>query len=99
MKILKIKVKYILKDRENIIEAEVPYILGSTQRLPDIEPFNQNIYFGPDDGAFLGSICIEENGNINYLSDIIKLNEKGEAKYSPTRSGKYEFSFALIDSE
>ena len=96
MKVLNIKAKFQLNNEDKVISASVPYVFKKNFKLPDEYPFNQNIYFGPDAGAFLGDIYIDENGKIYYLDDIIELKD-GKAIYSPTRSGKYIFEFEVIE--
>ena len=66
MKTLVIKIKYTLDAREKVAEATVPYILNTSHNLPDVYPFNQNYYFGPDSGTFLGQIYIDEKGRFTY---------------------------------
>ena len=96
MKYLKITAKYSLNGKDEVTSATVPYVLETSYDLPDVYPFNQNIYFGPDDGAYLGRVYINKNGDIDYLADIIKL--KGDkATYAPTRSGRYLFEFEIIE--
>ena len=73
MKILHIKAIYKIDGVVKTSEATVPYILNSEQKLPNDYPFNQNVYFGPDNGAFLGVIHINESGKVYYMDDIIFL--------------------------
>lgn len=94
MKQLIIKAKYKINDEDTFSEVRVPYILSSEQKLPDIYPFNQNVYFGPDLGAFLGVLYIDEIGRINYLDKLIELNE-GTTIFSPFKTEKYIFEFKV----
>ena len=92
MKKLIIEVIYI----DNTKRVEIPFEIPSRVTLPNEYPFNQNVYFGPDSGAFLGDIYIDERGKIYYLDDIIEL-KNGKTVYSPTKTGRYVFEFELID--
>lgn len=96
MKILHIKVIYKIDGATKTSEATVPYVLSSEQKLPNIYPFNQNVYFGPDSGAFLGVVHINENGNIYYMDDIIVLKDN-KATYSPFKNERYVFEFEVIE--
>lgn len=96
MKYLIIKASYRLNNENKVSTACVPYEFGKCFDLPNEYPFNQNVYFGPDDGAFLGRIYIDQNGKIDYLSDIIVLKDN-KATYSPSRSGRYSFEFEVVD--
>ena len=96
MKTLMVRVKYTLDAREKVEETAVPYILNSTHNLPDVYPFNQNYYFGPDSGTFLGKIYIDEKGRLYYFDSIIELHD-GLNVFSPLKSGRYVFEFEVVE--
>ena len=98
MKYLQIKAVFMQDGISKTSEALVPYKFGASYQLPKIYPFDQNIYFGPDDGAFLGDISIDKEGRINYLADTIKLKE-GATEYSPFKNKKYVFFFEVIEKD
>ena len=96
MKILKIRVRYTLDAREKVAETTVPYILDSSHNLPNVYPFNQNYYFGPDSGTFLGQIYIDERGRLYYFDSTIELHD-GVNVFSPLSSGRYVFEFEVVE--
>ena len=75
-------------------KVEVPYILGSRVDLPNIYPFNKNIYLGPDDGFSLNDMYIKENGDLDYCQTIIKL-ENNPTRFSPFKHDLIVFIFTL----
>ncbi|MBP5575057.1 MAG: hypothetical protein J6X50_04940 [Bacilli bacterium] len=97
MKYLSIKVTYKINDEEGTSEACIPYVLDSVNELPDIYPFNQNYYFGPDTGTFLGRLYITKDGKLDYFDNIIELNKDGKTIYKPTKTDRYIFEFAIIE--
>ena len=96
MKEIIMTVKYVLNDKEQEEVARFPYKYGTRVDLPDVYPFNKNVYFGPDDGAFLGRIYIDNNGDLDYIKDRISLKD-GMATYSPFKNDLYFFTFEVVD--
>ena len=96
MKTLVIKIKYTLDAREKVAEATVPYVFNTSHNLPDVYPFNQNYYFGPDSGTFLGHIYIDEKGRLHYFDSIIEQHD-GVNVFAPLKSGRYVFEFEVVE--
>ena len=98
MKVLKIKVEYDSDSERKVKETSVPYVLDKGYNLPEEYPFTKNVYFGPDDGAFLGYIYIQKDGNLHYLGNIVRL-DSGKAHYSPFKYDMFVFDFEVIENE
>lgn len=96
MKILHIKAIYKIDGVVKTNEATVPYVFDTSHNLPNVYPFNQNYYFGPDSGTFLGHIYIDEQGRLHYFDNIIELHD-GVNVFAPLKSGRYVFEFEVIE--
>lgn len=89
---MKIKIKASFKGQ--VVEAETDYIKGTTQRLPDIYPFNQKIYLSGDDAIFLGIVSVLEDGSVEYCRNSFLIPIEGSI-ISPFRDERIIFSFKL----
>ena len=96
MKYLIINVKSNVGGKQRTDEVQVPYVLGEKVNLPKEFPFDQNIYFGPDSGVYLGYMSIDQEGNIHYVDKVIKL-ENGKADLNPFNGDRHIFHFEVID--
>ncbi len=91
---MKIQIKVSFKDE--LIEAVVDYEKGTVQKLPDIFPFNQNVYLSGDDGISLKSISILEDGQIEYCRSRFNVPIEGSI-LSPFKDERLIFHFRLIN--
>ena len=95
---LTIYVRYSKQGETKETSAELPYVTGK-HHLPEAEPFNRNMYVGPDAGYSLGMIAIDTEENILYVGygERVQLGDNGKAVWREEyRSGDFvEFHFAL----
>ena len=96
MKVLVIRAKYNRDGVIHVVEARVPYEFGKSFNLPDIYPFNQNLYFGPDTGTYLGRIYIDKEGRIDYVENLVTLHE-GVNVYTPLKKELFIFEFEVVE--
>ena len=74
------------------VSASVPFSDG-THHLPDVFPFNKNVYVGPDYGYALNWVSIDVKSRTIKLAfdETVQLDEQGHGKWE-NRSVQFEFS-------
>ena len=101
-KFLRVTGKRVEKNGNVVAEATavVPYIKGGAAKLPDVAPFNTNVWLAGDDGFNMMWIEFLENGKICYFYnkyyDFVdgKIHAECEIK-----GDNMIFDFELVDAE
>ena len=98
-----VKVKgQALKDGVVISEAEtvVPYRRGGSVQLPDVTPFNTNVWLSGDDGYNMRWLSFTEDGLVQYFYSDYYAFEYGRIHVEKEiRGQKMVFDFTLVELE
>lgn len=101
-KFMKVTGKAVNKDGTIASQAEaiVPYRKGGAAKLPDVEPFNTNVWVAGDAGFNMMWIEFTENNKIGYFYthyyDIIDGKAHAECEI---KGYNMVFDFELVDEE
>ena len=80
--------------------AVVPYFRGGAAKLPDVPPFNTNVWLSGDDGYNMMYIEFTDNGKISYFYNSYYDFVDGKCHAEKMIGGKMMiFDFELIDEE
>ena len=83
-----------------VAEAIVDYIPGGGASLPDINPFNRNIWLSGDDGYNMRYIRYLNDGRLEYFyNDIIDVSKGAVHLEKVIRGQKMSFDFELVTVE
>lgn len=81
-------------------QAMIPYYSKGIEYLPDVFPFNRNIYLSGDDGYNMRKIEFISDHKIRYFYNTTIILNNGYAKIRKMLYGEdMEFEFWIINEE